>query len=303
VFVDEHGVPVAVSDQVLHPERAIRSRCWRRLLQLTQLRPGEYFPRHPEDHPLSPATAQQPPSPPAAPPPDGTPPRRPGRHRHLPPDPLAVLAAATLGAALPDNPTGSQPHPTGQPGAYGIRPRLRRFLRLRAPRCEWPGCGARAARCDLDHDTAWPDGRPAPATSGRCAAGTTAPSRTAGPRPATRRQHRLDQPHRPHLDQPQPAPRTPGPDPAAPAHHPRPGPALPRRPPREQLHADPTDPRWTGLHADPAWLHATPDHDPQDDSDHLGRRIRNRDTAWDLDLHDPYAWTHDIPAPDLDIRS
>jgi hypothetical protein len=29
---------------------------------------------------------------------------------------------------------------------------------VRAPRCEWPGCGARASRCDLDHDLAWPHG-------------------------------------------------------------------------------------------------------------------------------------------------
>ena len=65
-----------------------------------------------------------------------------------------MLAAATLGTPLPEG----LRHPPGRPRAYSIRPRLRRFLRLRAPRCEWPGCGARAARCDLDHDTAWPDG-------------------------------------------------------------------------------------------------------------------------------------------------
>ena len=50
------------------------------------------------------------------------------------------------------------PHPTGTPGAYRVPTRLRRFLQVRSPRCEWPGCGARAARCDQDHDRAWPHG-------------------------------------------------------------------------------------------------------------------------------------------------
>jgi len=51
-----------------------------------------------------------------------------------------------------------RPHPTDTSGAYRVPSRLSRLLRTRSPRCEWPGCGARAGRCDLDHDRAWPDG-------------------------------------------------------------------------------------------------------------------------------------------------
>ncbi len=49
-------------------------------------------------------------------------------------------------------------HPPGAPGAYRPGAGLSRLLRARAPRCEWPACGAAAARCDLDHDLAWPLG-------------------------------------------------------------------------------------------------------------------------------------------------
>lgn len=56
----------------------------------------------------------------------------------------------------------TRPHPAG-PGTYVPPRRLTQLLRVRAPRCEWPGCGRRASRaaaagCDLDHDLAWPFG-------------------------------------------------------------------------------------------------------------------------------------------------
>jgi hypothetical protein len=56
----------------------------------------------------------------------------------------------------------SRPH-LADPGGYMPPKRLKRLLRVRAPRCEWPGCGRRASRaagspCDLDHDLAWPYG-------------------------------------------------------------------------------------------------------------------------------------------------
>ena len=57
--------------------------------------------------------------------------------------------------------------------------RLRRLLTVRAPLCEWPGCGHRAAGCDQDHDVAWPYGP----TCG-CNLG-----------PLCRRHHRLEQQH------------------------------------------------------------------------------------------------------------
>ncbi len=46
--------------------------------------------------------------------------------------------------------------------------RLRRLLDLRSPRCEWPGCGVRAVRCDAEHDIAWPDGPTCACNLGPC---------------------------------------------------------------------------------------------------------------------------------------
>ncbi len=54
---------------------------------------------------------------------------------------------------------------------------MARPIRARAPRCEWPGCGHRSNRCDLDHDTAWPYGPTCPCNLG----------------PLCRRHHRLKQ--------------------------------------------------------------------------------------------------------------
>jgi uncharacterized protein DUF222 len=46
------------------------------------------------------------------------------------------------------------------PPSDGYRPPepLQRFLRARDRRCRFPGCRIPAARCDLDHNTAWPAG-------------------------------------------------------------------------------------------------------------------------------------------------
>jgi hypothetical protein len=56
----------------------------------------------------------------------------------------------------------TRPH-LADPGGYVAPGRLKQLVRVRAPRCEWPGCGRRASRaagspCDLDHDLAWPFG-------------------------------------------------------------------------------------------------------------------------------------------------
>ena len=72
----------------------------------------------------------------------------------------------------------TRPHPVGTPGTYRAPARLQRFLLVRAPRCEWPGCGARASLCDNDHDVAFP-GDPTCA----CNVG-----------PLCRRHHRIKQP-------------------------------------------------------------------------------------------------------------
>jgi hypothetical protein len=47
--------------------------------------------------------------------------------------------------------------PTESPG-YVPSPPLQRFVRARDRRCRFPGCRARAIRCDLDHNTPWPAG-------------------------------------------------------------------------------------------------------------------------------------------------
>ncbi|HWH30156.1 MAG TPA: hypothetical protein VNU26_14585, partial [Mycobacteriales bacterium] len=66
-------------------------------------------------------------------------------------------------------------------------------------------------------------------------------------------------------------------------------------------HTDPSSPLWThwdtGL-ADPAWLAATPDHDPDADTDRLGELIRAGHSLWHLDRHDPYSWHEPVPPPD-----
>ena len=54
--------------------------------------------------------------------------------------------------------TQTHTHPPRTPGRYRPPARMARLLRLRAPRCEWPGCGAASVRCDLDHDVSHPDG-------------------------------------------------------------------------------------------------------------------------------------------------
>lgn len=76
----------------------------------------------------------------------------------------------------------THPHPADTPGPYATPRRLARLLRLRAPRCEWPGCGRRALvtgreGCDLDHDMPWPYGPTCGCNEG----------------PACRRHHRIKQ--------------------------------------------------------------------------------------------------------------
>jgi hypothetical protein len=70
----------------------------------------------------------------------------------------------------------TRPHLT-EPGSYRAGRRLKRLVRARAPRCEWPACGHRATRCDLDHDVPWPFGA-------TCACNTG---------PLCRRHHRIKQ--------------------------------------------------------------------------------------------------------------
>ena len=124
VWIDANGVPVAVDSQTWHPGRD-PDRLRGLLDDLAHGPPPEArSPVHPDDHGTSP---------PAQPQPDPAPPR--------------VL---------------SRPH-SGPAGPYRAGRALTRLLRVRAPRCEWPGCGRRASRtglpdCDNDHDLPWPYG-------------------------------------------------------------------------------------------------------------------------------------------------
>jgi hypothetical protein len=140
VWVDaDTGVPVAVDEQTWSPGRDPAALA-RALAEIrTGPPPEQRHPVHPDDHTHPPSTA----SPPDDVPDDDQ--TRPGSNASA--QPPRVL---------------SRPH-LAHPGAYAPPRRLKRLLRARAPRCEWPGCGRRASRaaatgCDLDHDLAWPFG-------------------------------------------------------------------------------------------------------------------------------------------------
>ena len=131
VWVDEQGVPVALGSRALTPERGDPLSLRRALLRLATVGPpGPFHPRHPHDHPPLEATPLEPA------PPETTPPET------APPEPTPPGRA----------------HPRGTPGPYRIAAGLRRLVTTRSPLCEWPGCGHRAVRCDIDHDLAWPAG-------------------------------------------------------------------------------------------------------------------------------------------------
>ena len=183
----------------------------------------------------------------------------------------------------------AHPHPVGTPGPYRVPGRLRRLLSVRAPLCEWPGCGARAARCDMDHDLAWPFGPTCGCNLGplcrrhhrvkqtgwtktRSADGVrwTSP---AGRGWLSRNQHSAPaQPVRPLAP-----PVTPDP--------------WERMSPLEREHAlwdlDPGDPALDGAFAATA---AVEDVEPDDVQD-AGAALLDDLTRWTLDLDDPYAWT------------
>ena len=261
VWVDDSGVPVATGRAVERPARDIRGLA-AALRRLAASRPGTFVPRHPDDHT--------------------------GRTHDDQEFGAATLGAATLGqppAIEPalTQPAGgpqlrSRPHPTGTPGPYRVPAGLRRLLEIRRPLCEWPGCGARACCCDMDHDLAWPHGP----TCG-CNLG-----------PLCRRHHRIKQlgwtktrtsgagvrwTSPTGRSWTSPTPHSP---PAAPDRSP------PRRlsPPPEDDDGDeddwPDDPAGLELRAD--------DTEPADDHDRTGEHIQHTDTRWSLELDNPYLW-------------
>ena len=132
-FVDGDGVPVALSDAVERPGWTDAAGVRAALLRLPASGADPRQPRHPDDH-----------DPPEDDPQDREPPE------DDPPDDVTP-AADRPGVRI-------RPHPFGTAGPYRAPARLHRFMAVRAPRCEWPGCGARASRCDDDHDLPWPAG-------------------------------------------------------------------------------------------------------------------------------------------------
>lgn len=260
VYVDQHGVPVALGQRTaVPPVRHDPASTRQALLGLLGTdRPGRYVPTGPHDHPHLP---------------DPPGPDRPAPH------------------APPGDPRG-RAHPADQPTGYRIRPRLAELVRLRAPRCEFPGCGARAARCDLDHDQPWPHGP----TCG-CNLG-----------PLCRRHHRVKQagwtktrngdgsltwvsPTGRSYHPPSQLPAPPAPTRATPSRPAGDPPLSPLQDEQERWLTDPTGRWWTGLDHG-GWHPQHPEHDPH--PDRLGDQITgSTDPAdpWQLALADHTRWT------------
>ena len=259
VTVDDAGVPVAVGSRVRRPPPGDPVALRTALLELTGAPPGPAHPRHPLDHP-DPGPA------------------RTARHRRGP------------DADPPPRSTLPRVHPPDLPGGYRPGRDLSRLVRARAPRCEWPGCGVRAAACDLDHDRAHPAG----------------PTCACNLGPLCRRHHRVKQLL---MSKRRTAAGVVWTDPTgrrwtSPAQHGAPAPELRDLTP---VVADPLPAAEDALSPDAlAELLAAPDDDvtrfdlrcedldPDDprsdeDEDRLAARILG-DTGWGLALDDPSRW-------------
>ncbi len=280
VWVDRDGTPVAVGPQVLTPRRDDPADLRRALLTLQDLPPAPPHPRHPDDHaPRLPddhaprPPAPQPPDRAGAPAPVGSPGGRPQERPTGPPAPSGEDLTGTA-------------HPPGTPGTYRLSAGLRRLIRARSPRCEWPGCGITATRCDDEHDTPWPTGP-------TCACNTG---------PLCRRHHRVKQtgwtktrtdtdlrwtsptgrttltrnPHQP----PQPPAR---PLPPVPTVH-RFDTLSPTEQEQQRWATDPTDPWFDGSDPTRPTLPDDPLHQPPPTPPTLP------DTTWTHDLDDPHPW-------------
>ena len=212
----------------------------------------------------------------ALPPPAPTQPRHPHDHTTPPDD---------------DDSGGAAPHPPDTPGPYRPPRWLRRLITTRAPRCEWPGCGARAIRCDAEHDLAWPGGATCACNLGPCCRRHHQVKQQGWTKTRTADGvHWTGRTGRSWLSPTQHEP------PAAPA---RPLPPLTAPSPLDGL--SPTELEdelaMLDLLPDDDWTSHTPPVDLEpDDNDRLGRRIQHTDTGWTLDLTDPYRWLDPEPA-------
>jgi hypothetical protein len=270
VWVDDGGVPVAVGKRAIRLERGDPAAVRAALLALQNLPPPTAQPRHPHDH--------RPERPAASPSVGGS-----LRMSSLPATALEVADACVLADAALGVPGA---HPTGTPGSYRVPRWLRRLIELRAPRCEWPGCGVRAVKCDAEHDRAWPDGPTCPCNLGPCC----------------RRHHRIKQLGFTKTRGQHSAVTWTGPGgrswvspnqhepPAATVRPPRP---VPTPNPLDELSPDDLDEElWhLGLFPDDSGPWTTRvDVAPVDDTDPLGHQILHTDTRWTVDLADPTRW-------------
>jgi hypothetical protein len=200
---------------------------------------------------------------------------------------LADMRPSRLFPRDPDDhgpPDAPSSHPPSAPAPYVVTGLLRELIFARAPRCELPGCGVRAAHCDADHDIAHPAGPTCSCNNGPCC----------------RRHHRVKQlgwTKTRHRDGSitwtdpggrawlAPSQHTP---PAAPI---RPLPPVPVPDPLDQL--DPTERElllWQQIDDPAAYELRAQDHEPEQ-SDPFDQ---DRDTRWSLDLDNPYPWLPDL---------
>jgi hypothetical protein len=333
VWTDEHGVVVAVGDQVVIPERDDPASVRAALLQLAALPPPALLhPRHPHDHQPDPAdhlaegAARESD---AAPDSDMAPDHASGQPSGVPPEvdwtPDAATAPAAAGRAeqlarvrldrpLPQRPW--PPMPRASVGRRSTRPPPARTLpapTFPAPpaRTGSPGGSAVSSR-RAPRAASGPAAAPAPPaatpSTTRLAAGPDLrlQPRTLLPPAPPRQAARLDQdPHRRRcqLDQPRPRPLLAQPQPARTTQPSRPPPtaAARRRPARPAQPDQAEEELW--------WLADCPDDPPPraqsrrpsddarpEDRDQLGDLLRTGDTRWTLDLDDPYAWLV-VPSP------
>jgi hypothetical protein len=250
VWTDEHGVPVAVDDRVVVPPRGDPQAVRQALLHLARRPPPPRHPRAPDDHAWT-------------------------------PDPAATASEPLANAGHVE-----APRPEEEPGPYRPPRRVRRLMTARAPRCEWPGCGARAVVCDAEHDLAWPAGATCACNLGPCC----------------RRHHRVKQcgwVKTRHRDGSLTWTAPTGSSWLSPAQHPPPELAtrllrpVPTQDPLGEL--DPQQLEETlwdlGLLPDDDLRSShTPGDQDVPDSDRLGHRLVHGDTRWTLDLQNPYLW-------------
>lgn len=93
-------------------------------------------------------------------------PRGPGDHERPPDDPRVPATAPPPADRVDEPPAAGGEHLPDSAGAYRPPRWMRRLTKLRARRCEFPGCTSASLRCDLDHDVAWPDGPTCPCNLG-----------------------------------------------------------------------------------------------------------------------------------------